>query len=82
MSVRSKEAPRRARRHSFTSLEEVARSVEASANAQMENRKRSRSPCAEGAENTAAKKPATCDLPLASNGEDYLCLPAGKLFRQ
>ena len=78
MSVRSKDGQRRARRHSFTSLEEVARTVEASTNAQIDVRKRSRSPCAEGAGN-AAKKPATAgDVICTSNGDDYLCLPSGR----
>ncbi|KAL5500314.1 hypothetical protein EMCRGX_G011854 [Ephydatia muelleri] len=79
MSVRSKEGPRRARRHSFTSLEEVARTIEASggSNAQTSDvRKRSRSPCAEGRAGSTAKRPATGDAPLlGSSGDDYLSLP-------
>ena len=81
MSVRSKEGPRRARRHSFTSLEEVARTIEASggSNAQTSDvRKRSRSPCAEGRAGSTAKRPATGDAPLlGSSGDDYLSLPTG-----
>ena len=75
------DTPKRARRHSFSSLEEVAREIgtkqqpTATGEAKRSSRKRSQSPNA-ASEGSSLKK-AALSTDTGVDAEDYLCLPGG-----